>query len=106
MREEHRRREGLDDRADAVAGEHHRLAGQAVGDHAADEREADAGGCERRQHRAERQLGAVDREHRERERDGDDRIPDRRGDAAEPEQPELALVQRCKSVSQTHPFAP
>ena len=47
------------------------------------------------EHAAERGGGAVDREHRERQRDRDDRVPGRRRDAAEPEQPEPALPQRA-----------
>ena len=104
--QEHHCGERLDDGAHAVAREHHRAARQAVGDDPADQGERHARDHERGQHAAERRRRAVDREDGEGERDGDERVPDRGGDAAEPEQAEARLPKWGERLRRTHGLAP
>ena len=80
--------------------------GQAVGDDPADQGERHARDHERGQHAAERRRRPVDREDGKGERDGDERVPDRGGDAAEPEQAEARLPKWGERLRRTHGLAP
>ena len=99
------RDERLGGRTKAVADEHDPPSRQAVRPHAADEDEEHACDRERGEHQPEVAGRPVQiRQHREGQRDGNQRIADRRRGLAEPEQAEGTFLERAEpSLQREHP---
>ena len=101
--EEQHRSEGLRADPDEVGRDHHRAPRQAVRPDAP--RERDGGSSERvaREHEADARRAAskVVADGPD-ERDGDERVADRRAGTREPEQPELAFSQRSEAADPLH----
>jgi hypothetical protein len=85
---------GRGDAASDVGREHDSLPREPVGPDAGDEEQRDAGDRPCREHVCERRRRLLDREHRERQADHAKAVAEVRDDAAEPEKPELALLER------------
>jgi hypothetical protein len=94
------RHEGLNRGPDRVAREHHEPPRQAVGPDAADQDERGAADRQRRKDEAELGGAAPDLEDRERERDADHDVSDRRGRLSEPEQAEGPLGERARALAE------
>ena len=94
--EEHGR-DGLRDARHEVRRDHHEVARQAVGDHAADEEEEDLRQDRERQHEPEIGGGAVEIEDGERECDGRHRRAREGDDAAEEEEPEVPVREAARA---------
>jgi hypothetical protein len=104
VRQQRNRRRSLDRRTDEIAREHDEAARQAVRPDAADENEAGAADGEGGEHQPEGAGTAADLEDRERQRDRDQGVAERRGRLAEPEQPERTFAQRPETRARIHPF--